>query len=68
MENLIEVLDEQFSDKVTIYLRIYEDEVEAKYQRFLSVEEYKDYIHKLAFLDAQLRQKLAIMNYQNNSN
>lgn len=40
--------------------------VEAKYQRFLSVEEYKDYIHKLAFLDAQLRQKLAIMNYQNN--
>lgn len=40
--------------------------VELKYQRFLQVEEYKDYIHKLAFLDNQLRQKLAILNYQNN--
>ena len=40
--------------------------VELKYQRYLQVEEYKDYIHKLAFLDNQLRQKLAIINYRNN--
>lgn len=42
--------------------------VELKYQRFLQVEEYKDYIHKLAFLDNQLRQKLAMISYQNNLN
>ena len=42
--------------------------VELKYQRFLEVEQYKDYIHKLAFLDNQLRQKIAIMNYKNNLN
>ncbi|MCH5166496.1 MAG: hypothetical protein J1F35_01260 [Erysipelotrichales bacterium] len=40
--------------------------VELKYQRYLQVEEYKDYIHKLAFLDNQLRQKIAIINYKNN--
>lgn len=40
--------------------------VDLKYQRFLQVEEYKDYIHKLAFLDNQLREKLAIINYKNN--
>ncbi len=39
--------------------------VELRYQRFLSVQEYKDYIHKLAFLDNQLRQKLAMISYQN---
>lgn len=42
--------------------------VELKYQRYLQVEEYKDYIHKLAFLDQQIRQKLALLNYQNNLN
>lgn len=40
--------------------------VELKYQKFLSNEEYKDYMHKLDFLDGQLRQKIAIMNYQRN--
>lgn len=42
--------------------------VELKYQKFLEVEQYKDYIHKLAFLDSQLRQKIAIINYKNNLN
>lgn len=40
--------------------------VELKYQKFLSNEEYKDYIHKLDFLDGQLRQKIAIINYRKN--
>lgn len=40
--------------------------VELKYKKFLSNEEYKDYIHKLDFLDGQLRQKIAIINYQRN--
>lgn len=39
--------------------------VELQYQKFLSNQEYKDYIHKLAFLDAQVRQKMAIINYKN---
>lgn len=42
--------------------------VELKYQKFLSNEEYKDYIHKLAFLDGQLRQKIAIINYRKSLN
>lgn len=42
--------------------------VENKYKRFLEVEEYKDYIHKLAFLDNQLRQKLVIASYRNSLN
>lgn len=40
--------------------------VELKYQKFLSNQEYKDYIHKLDFLDAQLRQKIAMVNYKRN--
>lgn len=40
--------------------------VELKYQKFLSNQEYKDYIHKLDFLDSQLRQKIAIVNYRKN--
>ncbi len=39
--------------------------VDLKYKKFLKNEEYKDYIHKLTFLDNQLRQKIAIMNYEN---
>lgn len=39
--------------------------VELQYKKFLSNEEYKDYIHKLAFLDAQVRQKAAIISYKN---
>lgn len=42
--------------------------VELQYQRFLSNQEYKDYIHKLVFLDEQVRQKIAIINYKNNLN
>lgn len=42
--------------------------VDLKYKKFLQNEEYKDYIHKLAFLDNQLRQKIAILNYQNHIN
>lgn len=38
--------------------------VENKYKRYLSVEEYNNYIHKLAFLDNQVRQKVAILNYR----
>lgn len=38
--------------------------VELKYQKFLSNEEYKEYIHKLDFLDTQLRQKIAVVNYR----
>lgn len=39
--------------------------VDLKYKKFLQNEEYKDYIHKLTFLDNQIRQKIAILNYQN---
>lgn len=39
--------------------------VDLKYKKFLQNEEYKDYMHKLAFLDNQIRQKIAIINYQN---
>lgn len=39
--------------------------VDLKYKKFLQNEEYKDYMHKLAFLDNQIRQKIAILNYQN---
>jgi len=42
--------------------------VENKYKRFLSNEEYKDYIHKITFLDNQVRQKVAILNYQKELN
>lgn len=42
--------------------------VELQYKKFLSNEEYKDYIHKLAFLDAQVRQKVAILNYKSQLN
>ncbi len=40
--------------------------VELKYQKFLSNQEYKDYIHKLDFLDTQLRQKIAMVSYKRN--
>lgn len=38
--------------------------VENKYKRFLEVEEYKNYIHRLAFLDSQLREKIMMINYR----
>lgn len=42
--------------------------VEIKYKKFLGIEEYKDYLTKLTFLDNQVRQKLAIINYKNRLN
>lgn len=42
--------------------------VDLQYKKFLSNQEYKDYIHKLTFLDAQVREKLAIINYKNRLN
>ena len=42
--------------------------VDLQYKKFLSNQEYKDYIHKLVFLDAQVREKLAIINYKNRLN
>lgn len=42
--------------------------VEIKYKKFLGIEEYRDYITKLTFLDNQVRQKIAILNYKNKLN
>lgn len=42
--------------------------VEIKYKKFLGIEEYRDYLTKLTFLDNQVRQKLAIINYKNRLN
>lgn len=42
--------------------------VELQYKKYLSNEEYKDYITKLTFLENQVRQKVAIINYRNNLN
>lgn len=39
--------------------------VEIKYRKYLKIEEYKDYLAKLSFLDNQVRQKLALLNYRN---
>ncbi len=36
--------------------------VELKYKKYLKIEEYREYISKLSFLDSQVRQKLAILN------
>lgn len=42
--------------------------VELEYKKYLKNEEYKDYIHKLTFLDNQVRQKLAYISYKANLN
>ena len=42
--------------------------MEIKYKKFLGIEEYRDYITKLTFLDNQVRQKIAILNYKNKLN
>lgn len=42
--------------------------VDLKYKKFLKNEEYKEYVDKLYFLDNQVRQKLAIINYKNRLN
>lgn len=42
--------------------------VDLKYKKFLKNEEYKEYMDKLYFLDNQVRQKLAIINYKNRLN
>lgn len=42
--------------------------VELEYKKYLQIEEYKDYVHKLAFLDNQVRQKLAFISYRSNLN
>lgn len=42
--------------------------VEIQYKKELEMEEYRDYIAKLAFLDNQVRQKLAMISYRNKLN
>lgn len=42
--------------------------VEIQYKKNLEMEEYHDYIAKLAFLDSQVRQKIAIISYRNHLN
>lgn len=42
--------------------------VEIQYKKELEMEEYRDYIDKLAFLDNQVRQKLAMISYRNKLN
>lgn len=42
--------------------------LEIKFKKFLKIEEYKDYLDKLTFVDGQLRQRIAIINYQNSFN
>lgn len=42
--------------------------VEIQYKKFLKIEEYKEYVAKLTFLDNQIQQKLAILNYKNQLN
>lgn len=42
--------------------------VELQYKKYLGIEEYRDYIAKLTFLDTQVRQKLAVINYKNKIN
>lgn len=39
--------------------------VEIKYRKYLKIDEYNEYLTKLVFLDEQVRQKLAIINYRN---
>ena len=39
--------------------------VEIKYHKHLGIEKYKEYIDELNFLDNQIRQKLAIINFRN---
>lgn len=39
--------------------------VEIKYRKHLGIEKYKEYIDELNFLDNQIRQKLAIINFRN---
>ena len=39
--------------------------VEIKYRKHLGIEKYKEYIDELHFLDNQIRQKLAIINFRN---
>lgn len=38
--------------------------VELEYKKYLKIEEYKDYVHKLTFLDNQVREKLAYISYK----
>lgn len=42
--------------------------VELEYKKYLKIEEYKDYVHKLTFLDNQVREKLAYISYRENLN
>lgn len=42
--------------------------VEIQYKKNLEMEEYRDYIAKLTFLDNQVRQKIAIISYRNRLN
>ncbi len=42
--------------------------VEIQYKKELEMEEYRDYIAKLAFLDNQVRQKLAMISYRDKLN
>lgn len=39
--------------------------VEIKYRKHLGIEKYREYINELHFLDNQIRQKLAIINFRN---
>ncbi len=42
--------------------------VEIEYKKYIKIEEYKEYIEKLYFLDNQVRQKLAYISYVQNLN
>ena len=39
--------------------------VELQYRKYLKIDEYNEYIAKLTFLDNQVRQKIAIIQYKN---
>lgn len=42
--------------------------VEIKYRKFLGIEKYREYIDQLNFLDNQIRQKIAMINFRTQAN
>lgn len=65
--------DDDESDETDFYILL--DEVarlkavvDLKYKKFLKNEKYKEYVDKLYFLDNQIRQKIAIIEYKNRLN
>ena len=39
--------------------------IEIKYQKFLKIEKYKEYLDSLYYLDKEIRNKIAVINYKN---